>query len=76
MDISKYYKENYMTEDSKVYQLYCEIINDIYSNAYDDEEAFNIISKLSELVDLLDPNNIEHPKIEPTDDKYFPSEPE
>lgn len=44
-----------MTADSKVYQLYCEIINDIYSNADDVDEAFNTISKLSDLVEMLDP---------------------
>ena len=67
-----------MTENSKVYQLYCELINDIYSNAHDVDEALNTIQKLSELVDMFDPDKRKSmpEQVADHDFVYFPSEPE
>lgn len=65
-----------MTKESKEYQLFGEIIDKIYINTDDKNEALNIIDKLNGLVDLLDSDNEKHLPKNYDKDKYFPVEPE
>ena len=43
-----------MTENSKEYTMYCDLITDIYTNIDDKDEAENVIRKFSDFVKLLE----------------------